>query len=766
MCLKPSICLKRSVCLRRSICRGALLVVATAAIGAAAAKAQAGGGYASLYRQMRALAPDSTAAAVVSGLTLRRDRAVFELSGGTLYLCTNVAGRRCGAVYRGPGRCMVLPPTEVEREQLRRVTGGDTSVTAFTSLVLLFADSTIEELRRTLTFARHVVDPECCKTLALALGFVVRDEPKCIDPPLANALLNNETLPYFYADMRGAGGAAAVFQVDPYAGRYSHDEVSLMRIDRGRGEPFRESICRWRYGDQAASTTERPGERLAIEKERIDLSIDEGLAVTASAELTARLKRPATAWFDLHLYRELRVDSIVWGGGARAEFFQTGEGILWVRNDPRAYASGMATMRIYYRGALFRRAVNWITMKSSNGWLPHHAEAERAIYDFTFHYPQSLTLAGCGTRGSVREENGVVTARWTLDIPAQSVSFGIGRFEETRLRPDSIAPITVYRGPYSSSGVSEQIAWDVEHSIKFFEYLYGRLPCEEFNVTEIPEAHGQAFPGLIHLSEATFERNDQSGTHEQFRSHEVAHQWWCIGVDFDAYHDQWLTEGFAEYSGLMFMQAVVKDNDKFFKMLRQYRDAIITHRGASDQGPIWLGYRNATLANDDGYFVAIYQKGAWVLHMLRNMLLDLQTMKEDRYRAMMRDFFATYSGRVATTDDFRRVVEKHAGMPMDWFFRQWVYGTGVPSYAWASKVEDAGNGKYRLLLRVTQKNVPDGFKMYVPVKVDFGDGRFARLRVLVGAGEPQLPVMPLKPKAVTFNDLESVLCESEEVDWE
>ena len=71
----------------------------------------------------------------------------------------------------------------------------------------------------------------------------------------------------------------------------------------------------------------------------------------------------------------------------------------------------------------------------------------------------------------------------------------------------------------------------------------------------------------------------------------------------------------------------------------------------------------------------VYKKGAWVVHMLRILMLDLKTMNEDRFTETMQDFYRSYQGQRASTDDFRRVVERHAGTDMGWFFDQWVYGT-------------------------------------------------------------------------------------------
>ena len=73
---------------------------------------------------------------------------------------------------------------------------------------------------------------------------------------------------------------------------------------------------------------------------------------------------------------------------------------------------------------------------------------------------------------------------------------------------------------------------------------------------------------MVSLSWVTFQNTSDAGDDELFRAHEVAHQWWGIGVDFESYHDQWLSEGFANFSGLWYMQTVRHDNRKYFDMLR------------------------------------------------------------------------------------------------------------------------------------------------------------------------------------------------------
>ena len=98
---------------------------------------------------------------------------------------------------------------------------------------------------------------------------------------------------------------------------------------------------------------------------------------------------------------------------------------------------------------------------------------------------------------------------------------------------------------------------------------------------------------------------------------------------------------------------------------------------------------------------------------------------------------------------------------MDWFFDQWVYGTGIPEYNFSWTSTPLKNGKYQIQCKINQENVEKDFQMYVPIQVSFGDKGVARLRVLVNGHKTDytLPRMPFEPQEVKFNYLESVLCE-------
>ena len=161
--------------------------------------------------------------------------------------------------------------------------------------------------------------------------------------------------------------------------------------------------------------------------------------------------------------------------------------------------------------------------------------------------------------------------------------------------------------------MEKEIGADLANNIRFFGHLFGPYPYKKLLATEIPYSHGEAFSGLLHLSWATFLKTDDRGLSVAFRAHEVAHQWWGATIDWSTYHDQWLSEGFAEYSGLWYVQAAMKDDKKFFEILDDWKDEILATRKSRksvfssgvEAGPISLGYRTSTSKTSGDYSLII-----------------------------------------------------------------------------------------------------------------------------------------------------------------
>lgn len=733
--------------------------------------------YLDRYREVVDLAPVANQAGQVSNLVLRRGAAELTLIKGTVYLLSPIGGRTVGAVFQGTGRFALRPPLQIERDALSRFGGGPALDDTITQAVLLFADSTAEALR-SIKFETAEVPGSVGDGVRSLIGSLKGDHEGALSASIMAPLLNDETNGFFLAHLDRRRGDPLLLQIDPRMNEavQVYRRVGKLRwgtnwipvVQFSAQGPAGKSPDEWRYHH-----------RFTIPHYRVEVRLVPGggadLDFSAMAAFTGVATEPVGPWLLFGLHPKLVVDSARWSDGTAATTFKAkDESELWVRAQRRLEPGDSVTLTMFYHGNLIDRYGDWFYIDPGADWWPTNRQGrDLATFDITYRSPSWYPLASVGTRTDSSIADKVMTTRWRTAQPTPLATFNLGLFEAYRFRDAGAPPVEVLiseeahrtlRRDFEAMGfylprqrnMPENVAADVSNSLKLFTHLFGDPLYEKYFVTEIPYSVGVSFPGVIHLSWGTFQNTSLDGFDEYFRAHEAAHQWWGNAVRPASYRDAWLAEGLATFSGLWYVQIVRKRNDEYFKFLDRY--ALDVRDARDDAGPIWMGFRNAT-PRTPAYHIMTYEKGAWVFHMLRTMMFDLQTRKDDRFTAMMRDFYESFRGRTASTDEFQQVVERHTGLPMDWFFDQWVRGMDLPTYRVAWKNEPAENGRFRVRLRVIQENVPADFRAPVLVSADLGDGRFANFRVDVrGAqGEYLSPLLPAEAKRITFNELHSVL---------
>lgn len=757
--------------------RGISLVVVAAAGAVAPLDGQTAGGvpdYEAVYRQLTALAPVPGRTASVENLVLERDAARFSMEQGALYLLSPVAGRTVAVGFAGRGRFILTPPIDVEREQLGRFFGSDTLDVEVTALVFFFTDSTLHELERQARFDIGGEVGGAARQVRETLEYLTESKGRWADTDLMRALLNDEGgLFYAFVATRDADDPL-LFAISPFA----VEEVQLSRREKRTSDRVMETIVQFHAASDYAADGPPTGERareVRVTRYTIAVALDRtataGISFAARATLDLTADEPMGPWIALWLYPRLEVDSMRWADGSAATFWHRRESpTVWVRSNSALAPGQTRTLTVHYRGDLVDRFGDAFFVRSSIAWYPRTPGRDVSTFELTFRHPKVYKVSSVGELVSREERDGLVVTHWRSAVPIRNASFSMGMFEEDRFTEEGLPPVIVWTTRDTRKRMRREVGEELLNAIRFYTGVFGPAPMQELRAAEIPLFHGEAFPGLVNLSFGTFIRTGNEGRHEAFRAHEVAHQWWGIGVDYGSYRDQWLSEGMAQFAGLWYMQTERRDNEKYFKTLRDWRDDLMTERGSLFRkgvapGPIWLGYRTSTSSNPGDFGLIVYAKGAWTLHMLRILLLDLQTVNEDRLKGLLREAYTSHRGRRMTTEDFRLLAEKHAGIDLGWFFDQWVYGTAIPTYRVSWTADETPEGKYRARLRVLQENVPDDFLAFVPVSVDFGNDRWARVRVRVQGplSEVELPILPLEPKDIVFNDLEGVLARVETV---
>lgn len=454
---------------------------------------------------------------------------------------------------------------------------------------------------------------------------------------------------------------------------------------------------------------------------------------------------------------------------------------------PRKASPGESfVLEIAFKGKLLQRlqATRDYLLKDTLYWMPMPPDSRHSRFHLTFRVRDNAEVVSSGELVDDRIEEKTRVVRRLVRTPTLYASFHYGRFDVTSVTPDGLPPITLYEDRYRmgvAPGTRDKALADLAGALRTQRDYFGDYPFAALAVTETPATSGQAFPGLLLLSFQSFGEL-HTGEAELFRAHEVAHQWWGAGVHWRTYRDQWLSEGFAQYSAALYALSGLENEGQFQDILsawrhdvvgevnvgqgngRHYgfRPAVIRESEGSASGALVTGFRLRSTKTPFDYRLLVYEKGAFVLHMLRAMLLDPDTGEDTRFRALMRGFAAEQAHKMAATADFERAATAAFGEPMDWFFDQWVYGVDVPTYRTRLEVvaDDSGGdaAPYRFRGTVSQEEVPDGFRMPVPIAFRFADRPPLVRRIWVDAKtvEVDLP-LPARPTSVEFNHLNGVL---------
>jgi hypothetical protein len=277
--------------------------------------------------------------------------------------------------------------------------------------------------------------------------------------------------------------------------------------------------------------------------------------------------------------------------------------------------------------------------------------------------------------------------------------------------------------------------------------LYGSilddLPYPSFTLAlvdaELPGGHSPPYFALLNqpLPTSPFVwRNDPvyfDSFPQFFLAHELAHQFWGHAVGWKNYHEQWISEGFAQYFAALYAQHR-RGPDVFRDILRTMGKTAIDQ---SPQGPISLGYRLGHVKGDSRVFRAlVYNKGALVLHMLRRLVGD------GPFFTGLRDLYAAFRFRKAGTEDVRLAFERASGRSLERFFEQWIHGSGIPRLTFRSRVEPSPEGTGQVV-RLSFDQAGEPFEVPVTVKLVYRSGEEQELVVPV-AGASTERTVPLK----------------------
>jgi len=763
-----------------------------------------------LYQQLRRLLPGGETVQV-SEFTLKRDAAVFTFHSGAFAFYGEVNGKITGAVFRGEGSLHLVPLIEQERRSIALLTKEPQLDENFDTAVLRFTDGTAADIHKAGTGKGP--SEGAYTTAGQQFDDAMRTRLRWnLDARLLEDVLSPEPGGFFLASIDGKKYASKmVLMIDPHGALgVSPEEVELMTWNDMRNGIWTAFHYGSEYHDGIADSNEA-NDPYTIDQQDLDTTLAKNGAITAVANTSIRSQEKGLVVVPLRLYPTLRVSSVQNADGLQLDFIQENKDFDpdFAVILPAPLANGQATvLKIAYAG---KDAVHdegngnyYLESGARERWYPSAREGglgSYATYHMIFRVPKGLDLIATGKPLHQADEGGQNVTEWASDVPIPVAGFNMGRFkkEEKKLNdgfvlaayanadiPDSVTRMVGgTMGSMTTTGMLKSAMAQGEVALDLYSQYFGKLQFQSLSLTQQTACnYGQSWPMLVYLPICAFwdtTIRHQLGIDSDrmywkvVTPHEVAHQWWGQTVSFRSYRDQWMSEGFADFSASTFLQAVNKNNGEFRDFWKEQRQ-LITEKNAQgfrpiEVGPVTMGYRLANSRSGDyTYRDLVYPKGAYILHMVR--MMNWTPHDGDAWlEATLHDFIDTYRAKPATTEDFKAILEKHMTRAMDldgdhrmdWFFNEYVYGTALPHYSFSADITQNSDGA-SAHLRLTESNVTDSFKMLVPLYAELADGRVVRLGAAPMMGNAtidrniRLPPSPSPIKRLMINYYNDVLC--------
>ncbi|QOJ03862.1 MAG: M1 family metallopeptidase [Planctomycetia bacterium] len=342
---------------------------------------------------------------------------------------------------------------------------------------------------------------------------------------------------------------------------------------------------------------------------------------------------------------------------------------------------------------------------------------DKATFEFSLTAPNNWVVPSNGTLLGVDTlSGGRKRYNWATNYPMSTylLSFAATNYTkwtQTYTYPGGTMPVEFYIYPNSDTPAN-RASWEkCIDMLAAFRSVYGEYPFinEKYGIY-----HFNFGGGMEHQT-----MTGQGTFSESVTAHELGHQWWGDMITCKTWSDIWLNEGFATYSECLWEERKTGSIDT-----AAYLAAVVARKpSVTSTGTVYIPPATVTSGGMNRVFSSdlSYRKGGWVLHMLRHVLGDATFFQ------LLTDYRAAYEFDAATTNDFITVAESTTGQDLDWFFNQWVFQPGAPTYNFGWQSLNVAGQNY-LAVRIAQTHTTAGYPNVFTMPVD--------LRATIG-GSPQ-----------------------------
>jgi hypothetical protein len=768
------------------------------------------------YHDLRTSRPDGRKI-TVKDLRLERDVYSITLRSGVVHLLAPLGKDTFGAVFIGEGEYVLNPATSSERRHLQLVTNNNAVEVLkdrFTKLVFFFTDRTAAELEAHSPAVSGPADQAATRAYEDYLNRAKNEDLPNLHLRVLADLLNRPSRKdgVFLAFVEGQSYSPVLLAVDPLGishlttrfAFFGGEEVTMVSFNPMNGGIWYSSAL----APQAVAGHGKPIRMLAdASNYDIDTTLD-GSSLRGTTTITFTPAIDGLRVLPIQLFERMRIRTATMEGSTTPLAILQGDLSLSPRtgdaapgdvavqfHQPLARGTPVKVTLAYEGRDVVSKAPgdNIYSVGARDSWYPNLGIFDDlATYTMTFRFPSRNDLIAVGEQVSERTEGGQKIAVWRSQTPIRVAGFNYGDYQkksQTDTQSGVSADVYVIRRAEFMNMAGTPLA-DALNTARVGSLYFGAMPFQHLSLTQVPQlGSAQSWPTLVYLAAASFvggtdfalgfagvDPRQLQGLKEYGNTvtwHEVAHQWWGHQIGWATYRDQWLSEGFAEFTAALLLEVNSgrKKADAFWEQQRSEVFGKTTGVANHEAGAITQGTRLRTARSPQAAQAIMYSKGSFIVHMLRMMMYEDGRPDPDApFKAMMTDFAKTWAGRNPSTDDFKAIAERHITRDMnlagdgtlDYFFNQWVYGTDIPTLGAKLDAADAGGGKYRISGTITQANVPADFRTRVPIYLEFGGERMPRLGSIAITGSTTVKVnvevsLPQKPRRVFINGFHDVL---------
>lgn len=697
---------------------------------------------------------------------------------------------------------LLRAPNRSERASLAKSTGSPNLNEHFQTAILVFTDGGSQELLEKIRGGLVKEQPDEGILLAGKMNGAVQNFARSFQVRLVQDLLTKDAQRgLFYASLASATRGNFDVMYDPtLPEQVIVGEVSTVKT--GNFDVWASFPSRSRRAGKAGPEDDAAIEDYRIDA---TVAADLSMKVTARAKVVVKRRTEGALMFELapqmsvtgvkvdgqpaEVFRRDSMRANLVGGRSNDPFLVVLQSVL--------AGGSVHEIEFEYEGKLIRPAGNNVFFVAARtNWYPSRGYRFTS-FDMTFRVPKTLRVVATGDVTSEREEGEWRVSNHRTTVPVRLAGFNIGDYENVEVKKGGLTvrvyanrklepalvpkavqqlvlvqPQTGVRGTTRRTGeIVEmppppppdpkarlgELAAEIASAMEWMASRFGPPPLATVTVSPIPGNFGQGFPGLVYLSTISYlsdrERPAALQTEKQqtfyseiLCAHELAHQWWGNLVTASTYRDEWIQEALANYTALMVLER--RKGTKAMEIaLMHLRDDLLLEHGepkasVEANGPITWGSRLRAEVGVDPWRVIVYNKGSWILHMLRRRMGDA------KFLAMLGELRKKYAYRSLTTEDLRAEAARFLvpGDPdpaLETFFDTWVYSTGIPVLEIGTRVRGKAPA-VELQVTVKQSGVSEDFQSDLPVEIRLPGQAAPLVKWVRTASEPEVLKVKLK----------------------